>query len=110
MEQTLIALATKVADSLTHLSKSFVPLLDSKERENQKLKRLLRERTGIKDDDLLLREEIYPNQREVKLGAPVKRRKLAAEEEEMEAARMSPQASQSAVNRPSIANEPAESV
>jgi hypothetical protein len=34
MEKTLIALATKVADSLNHLSKSFVPLLDSKEREN----------------------------------------------------------------------------
>jgi len=51
MEQTLITLATKVADSLTHLSRSFVPMLEAKERENSKLKRLLRERAGIHDDD-----------------------------------------------------------
>lgn len=77
MEQSLISLAQKVADSLGNLSQSFVPLLEAKERENQKLKRMLRERIGLKDDDILL-QEIMPSKlvRCNELGASYKRPKV----------------------------------
>lgn len=58
MEKNLKDMTTSIASSLQELSKSFVPILARQDRENQTLKRLLRDRLDLKDDDEILEAEL----------------------------------------------------
>ena len=50
-------IATTVAESMKNLTQSFVPILEVKDKENQKLKRLLKERANLTNDDEILMTE-----------------------------------------------------
>ena len=54
MQKSIQNIATTVAESMKSLTTSFVPILEMKEKENQKLKRLLRDRSGVETDNGLL--------------------------------------------------------
>ena len=53
MQKSISNIASTVADSMKHLTQSFLPILEMKDKENQKLKRLLKDRVGG-DDDIML--------------------------------------------------------
>ena len=48
-----------MALSLSNLTNSYVPILESKDKENQKVKKILRERVDIRNDDDLLKVDLY---------------------------------------------------
>lgn len=58
MQKNISDLASSVANSLSNLASSFGPILESKDKENQKLKRLLRQRSNIKSDNDIIMAEI----------------------------------------------------
>ena len=86
MQKSMQEIATTVAESMKNLTQSFVPILEVKDKENQKLKRLLKERANLTNDDEILMTEFKssgqttsfarPNEQ---LGGPYKRQNTGPE-------------------------------